>query len=72
VAERTRSTPITRDEIESKLRELQGDLTEKGESARQYAMAAGAVVVVVVVAVAFGLGRRRGRKRKTVVEVRRL
>jgi hypothetical protein len=72
VTESTRSTRITRDDIERKLREVQGDLTETGETVRQYAIAAGVVVAVAVVALAFGFGRRRGRTRQTVVEVRRV
>jgi LPXTG-motif cell wall-anchored protein len=72
VADAARTDPITRDDIERKLRAVQGELAETGETARQYALAAGAVVVVVAVALAYGLGRRRGRKRRTVVEVRRL
>lgn len=62
---------ITRDDIERKLRAVQGDLAETGASVKHSAMAVGAVVVVAAVALAFALGRRRGRKRQTVVEVRR-
>ncbi|MGD9798710.1 MAG: hypothetical protein AB7H43_04400 [Acidimicrobiia bacterium] len=64
--------PITRDDIERKLREVQGDLSDTGETVKQYAIAVGAVVAVAAVALAFGLGRRRGRRARTVVEVRRV
>jgi hypothetical protein len=64
--------PITRDDLEAKLRELQGEVDETKESVLSTAIAVGAVVVVGVVAVAFLLGRRRGRRRTTVVEVRRI
>ncbi len=63
---------ITPDDIEAKFRELQGDVEETKESARNYAVVAGAVAVVAVVAIAFFLGKRRGRKKNTIVEVRRL
>ncbi|MEA3020693.1 MAG: hypothetical protein QOI47_2217 [Actinomycetota bacterium] len=63
---------ITRDDIESKLRELRGEVTEVGNASKGYALAAGVVALTVVVAGAYLLGRRRGKKRTTVVEVRRV
>ena len=63
---------ITRRDLESKFRELQGEVESAGESAKSYAVIVGAVAVVAVVGVAYFLGRRRGKKRATVVEVRRL
>lgn len=64
--------PVTRSDIESKLREIRGEVEQTTEQARPMAMyaamAAGAVVVVAV----FLLGRRSGRKRTTVVEIRRV
>ncbi len=64
--------PIGRDDLEAKLRELQGGVEETKESVLSTAITVGAVVLVGVVAVAFLMGRRRGRKRTTVVEVRRI
>ncbi len=64
--------PIQRDDLEAKMRELQGEVTETRESATSTLLTVGAVVVVGVIAVAFLLGRRKGKKRTTVVEVRRL
>jgi hypothetical protein len=63
---------ITRDDLESKFREVQGELDVVEDEARNYAVIAGVVAVVVVVLAAFLLGRRKGRKRGTVVEIRRL
>jgi len=63
---------ITRRDLESKFRELQGDLESAGESAKSYAIAVGAVAVVAVVGIAYLLGRKRGKRRSTVVEVRRI
>jgi 1-aminocyclopropane-1-carboxylate deaminase/D-cysteine desulfhydrase-like pyridoxal-dependent ACC family enzyme len=65
-------SPIGRGDIERKLRELQGGVTETKESATHTLVTVGAVVAVGVIAVAFLLGRRKGRKRTTVVEVRRI
>ena len=67
----TSDQPISRDDIEAKMREITGEVSEEVESARNLAMIAGVTVVVVVVVVAFALGRRRGRRRTTIVEVRR-
>ena len=64
--------PITRGDLESKLRELQGEVDETKESAVSTAIAVGAVIAVGVIAVAFMLGRRRGKRRTTVVEIRRI
>lgn len=64
--------PITRDDLEAKLRELEGGVEDTKQSALTTAIAVGAVVAVGVIAVAFMLGRRRGRKRTTIVEVRRI
>lgn len=64
--------PISRDDIEAKFRELQGEVDLVGDDVRSYAATVGAVVVVAVVVVAFWLGRRRGRKTRTIVEIRRI
>jgi hypothetical protein len=64
--------PITRADLEGKLRQLQGGVNETRDSMMATAITVGAVVAVGVVAVAFMFGRRRGRKRTTVVEVRRI
>ena len=63
---------ITRRDLESKFRELQGEVNSAGDSAKSYALVVGAVAAVAVVGVAYFLGRRRGKRRSTVVEVRRL
>ena len=65
-------TPITRDDIEARFRELNGDVTSEVVSVRSQAVTIVAGVAVVVIAVAFLIGRRGGRKRSAVVEVRRI
>jgi len=65
-------TPITRDDIEARFRELNGDVTSEVVSVRSQAITIVAGVAVVVIAVAFLIGRRGGRKRSAVVEVRRI
>lgn len=68
----THATPIERDDLEAKLRELQGEVNETKESATSMLLTVGAVAAVGVIAIAFLVGRRKGKKRTTVVEVRRL
>ncbi|MBI2710752.1 MAG: hypothetical protein HYX34_13825 [Actinobacteria bacterium] len=70
-ADRTDGT-ITRDDIEAKFREIQGDIDETAESAKSMALAIGAAAAAVIVIGVFLLGRRRGRRKSTVVEIRRI
>jgi len=64
--------PVTRADIEAKLREIRGEVDTGVESARNVALIVGAVAAVVVVGTVFFLGKRRGRRQTTVVEVRRV
>lgn len=66
------STPITRDDLERKFRELDGEVADCLVSATSTLVTVGAVVAVGVIAIAFLAGRRKGKKRTTVVEVRRI
>lgn len=63
---------ISREDIEAKLRALQGDVQDKVEDRRSTIMViAGGVGLVLVVAF-YLLGRRSGKRRSTVVEIRRV
>jgi hypothetical protein len=68
----TRPEPITRDDIEAKFREVQGEVDEAGASARNYILGAAVVTVVAIATAAWLLGRRRGKLDKTIVEIRRV
>ena len=63
---------ITRDQLEDKFRELEGDARDQVESARSTAVTAGVVAGLLLLLLAFMLGTRKGRKRSTVVEIRRV
>jgi hypothetical protein len=63
---------ITRDDIEGKFRELQGEVDVVNDEVRSYAATAGAAALVLLIILAFWLGRRRGRRTQTLVEIRRL
>ena len=64
--------PITRDDLESKFKELRGEVGSTAESASGYLLPAGVLAALLLVVVVFLLGRRRGRMSRTVVEVRRV
>ena len=66
------TTPITRDDIEARFRDIQGEVETMETEVRDYLGIAIAAVAVTVVVVAFVLGSRRGKKRRTVVEIRRV
>lgn len=63
---------ITRSDIESKLREVRGQVERTGDSAKNVGMIVAGVAAVAVVGVVFLLGRRRGRRKSTIVEIRRV
>lgn len=70
--ERGVNDPVTRRDIESKLREIKADVDTTTTAAKPYLAVAVAVAAVAVVSIAYVLGRRRGTKTSTVVEVRRV
>jgi hypothetical protein len=71
-AEPDLADPVTRDDLEAKLRELKGEVDDTAQAATGVAVAVAAAAVVGVVAIAFLIGKRRGRKKTTVVEIRRV
>ncbi len=63
---------ITREDIETKLRQLKGDADEITNAQKTNGIIVAAIVGVVVIALAYFHGRRRGRKKTAFVEIRRL
>jgi len=63
---------INRSDIESKLREIQGEVDTVASSAKPIGLAVVAVGAVALLVVAFMLGSRKGKKKSTVVEIRRV
>lgn len=62
---------ITRNDIEAKLRQISGEVSEVGSASKSYLLIGAAVAGAAIIAGAYLLGRRKGKKRTTVVEVRR-
>jgi hypothetical protein len=63
---------VTREDIEAKLRELQGGVDRRVGSAKASATVIAVGVAVTAVVIAYWMGRRRTRKRQTVFEIRRI
>jgi hypothetical protein len=64
--------PITREDLEAKLRDITGDVSESVDSARSIGLAIAVGAGVLLVVTAYWFGRRKGKKRKTVLEIRRI
>lgn len=63
---------ISRDDIESKLRILQGEVQGKVNDRRSTLMVIASGVGLVLVVAFYLMGRRSGKRRSTVVEIRRV
>jgi hypothetical protein len=66
------TTRITRDDLEAKFRELEGEAREHVASARTTLISAGVIGGLILLMLVFLLGRRGGKQRSTVVEIRRV
>jgi hypothetical protein len=64
------SARVSREDIENKLRALQGDVQGKVDDRRSTLLAVAGGVGVALVVIFFLLGRRSGKRRSTVVEIR--
>jgi hypothetical protein len=65
-------TKITRNDLETKLRQVTGDVGDTVEAAKPTLFGGAAAGLLLTVIVAYLLGRRRGRKRSAIVEIRRV
>lgn len=65
-------TKITRDDLERKLRALQGDVQGKVDDQKSTLMTAGAAGGMLLLIIFFLLGKRSGKKKTTFVEIRRI
>ena len=63
---------ITREDIETKLRQLKGDTEEVAQAQKTNGIIVAVLGGIVVIALAYFLGRRRGKKKSAFVEIRRL
>jgi hypothetical protein len=63
---------VTRDDLLSKMQELDRAATNTFASSQEMLKKVGIVAAIVLIILVFLLGRRRGKLAKTVVEIRRL
>lgn len=64
--------PITRDDIEAKLREVYDGAHDQVASTRNTVVSVAAIVGALLVLIVFLLGVRGGKKRTTIVEIKRV
>lgn len=63
---------VTRDQIEAKFRQLQGDVETGIETGRDLGKIAAIAGAVVALGIVYLMGRRHGRKKRTIVEIKRV
>jgi hypothetical protein len=63
---------ITRDDLESRFRQVQENVHGRVEDKKKTLMTAGVVGGVLLLLIFFMLGSRRGKKKTTFVEIRRV
>ena len=66
------TTKITPQDIENKLRALQGDVQNKVDDKKSTIATTAAAGGIVLLLIFFLLGKRSGKKRSAVVEIRRI
>lgn len=64
--------PVTRADIEAKLRDIQGGTEAGADAAKGAGLAAGIAFVLLALVIAYLFGRHKGKKRRSVVEIRRI
>ena len=64
-------TKVTRDDIQAKLAEIQGDATSTVQGAKSQIAAVGIGLALILLIVAFLLGRQGGLKKNTIIEISR-
>ncbi|HEY8546247.1 MAG TPA: hypothetical protein VIL36_14405 [Acidimicrobiales bacterium] len=64
--------PITRDDLEAKLREVYSGASEQVASTKNTAITIAAVIGILLLIITFFLGVRGGKKKTTIVEIRRV
>jgi hypothetical protein len=67
-----KARPVTKADIQAKLREIKGDVDETAEAAKPVLEMAAIGGVVLLILLAYFLGRRKGKKRTSVIEIRRV
>jgi hypothetical protein len=64
--------PVTKADIEAKLREIKGDVDEDVAEAKPIVEMVAIGGVILLILLAYLLGRRKGKKKTAVIEIRRV
>jgi hypothetical protein len=62
---------INRDDLKTKLTDIQGEAQEQVDGVKNQLLTAGILIGLVILIAAFLLGRRGGKRSSAVIEVRR-
>lgn len=68
----TDTTKITPADIESKFREIQGQVDTVAEDSKKKLAIAGTVTAIILLTIIYLMGQSSGKKKSTVLEIRRL
>ncbi len=63
--------PVTKEDIQAKLADIQGEATNTVSGAKNQILATGIGVALILLIVAFLLGRSGGLKKNTIIEITR-
>lgn len=61
---------ITRDDIENKIREIQGGIETDVEEAKALAVPAVVAIVLILIGLAYAIGKRGGKKKSMILEIK--
>ncbi|MGH1502870.1 MAG: hypothetical protein ACRBI6_04890 [Acidimicrobiales bacterium] len=68
----TETTKITPSDIESKIRDIQGQVDTVAEDSKKKVAIGGSVVAMLLLFIIYTMGKKSGQKKSTVLEIRRL
>lgn len=68
----TTQAPISKDDLESKFRQIKSDVVDPVTEAKDKAVPAAAIGGVLLIVLMFLLGKRVGKKKSAVVQIRRI
>ncbi|MEZ5343219.1 MAG: hypothetical protein R2706_17800 [Acidimicrobiales bacterium] len=68
----TETTKITPADIESKFREIQGQVDTVAEDSKKKVAIGGTILAIILLTIIYAMGQSSGKKKSTVLEIRRL
>lgn len=68
----TETAKITPADLESKFRDIQGQVDTVAGDSKKQAVIGGSLVAILLLVIIYAMGRKAGKKKSTVLEIRRL